>query len=119
MLLYAMAAVIAALWFLDTFFTVQVLRKKGDKKEANGLMRGLYRRGIPAFLAIKFAGLAFVISVLFLLSINYLITAESVMFIFIYIYAKVDWHNYRIWKNRNSKTESRKKTTASPKTPSP
>lgn len=100
MLLYVMAAVLAGFWMLDAFFTVQVLRKKGYKKEANMLMRGLYKKSIFAFLIIKVVDLAFVLVILFLLSINYLITAESLMFIFIYIYAKVDWHNYKIWRKR-------------------
>lgn len=108
MFLYALAAVLAALWLLDALFTVQVLRKKGDEKETNDLMRWLYRRSVPMFLAVKTVGLFFVVSVLFLLSINYLITAESVMFIFAYIYAKVDWHNYRIWKSRNSNTDDKR-----------
>ncbi len=107
MLLYILAAILAFLWMLDAAFTIHVLRKKGDEKEANDLMRGVYRRGVLAFLAVKAADLVFVVGVLFLLSISYLITAETVMFIFVYVYARVDWHNYKIWKNRNSNAEKK------------
>lgn len=109
MLLYIMAAVLALLWMLDAFLTVHVLKKKGDEKESNDLMRGIYRRGVGAFVATKIFILVFVLAVLFILSIGYLITVESVMFIFIYVYAKVDWHNYKIWKNRNSNGKQGKK----------
>lgn len=108
MLLPALAAVLALLWMLDAFFTIQVLRKKGDDKETNSLLRGLYGRSALLFVATKIAIMAFVLSALLLLSLSFPITAESVMFIFIYIYAKVDWHNYRIWKKRNNKTEDTK-----------
>ncbi len=109
MLLYLMSAALAGLWMLDAFFTVHVLGKKGDKKETNELMRGAYRRGVFSFVAIKIIIMSFVLSALLILSKDYLITAESIMFIFIYIYARVDWHNYKIWKNRNSNAESTKR----------
>jgi hypothetical protein len=108
MLLYILAAILAFLWMLDAAFTIQFLRKKGEEKEANELVRGIYGRGIFAFLAFKAIDLAFVVGVLFLLSITHLVTAETVMFIFIYVYAKVDWHNYKIWKNRNSNARNAK-----------
>ncbi|MBU3957745.1 MAG: hypothetical protein KKB25_01590 [Nanoarchaeota archaeon] len=34
----------------------------------------------------------------------------SAAFVFIYIYAGVDWHNYKIWRNRNSKMKKTRKT---------
>lgn len=107
MLPYLLAGVLVALWMLDAVFTVQVLKKKGDKKEANKLMRVVYRRGTFSFFAFKIIAMSFVVAVLLLMSEEYTITAESVMFVFIYIYAKVDWHNYKIWMNRNNKTKSK------------
>ena len=107
MLPYLLAGVLVALWMLDAVFTVQVLKKKGDKKEANDLMRVAYRRGIFSFFAFKIVAMSFVLAVLLLMSKDYAITAESVMFVFIYIYAKVDWHNYKIWMNRNNRTKSK------------
>lgn len=103
-----MAAALAALWMLDAFFTVQVLKKKGDKKEANGLMRMTYRHGILFFISIKTVIMVFVISVLLVLSAIYPVTAESIIFIFVFIYSRVDWHNYKIWRNRNNDTENTK-----------
>ncbi|MFZ3076989.1 MAG: DUF5658 family protein [Candidatus Aenigmatarchaeota archaeon] len=106
MLLVLLLAVLAFLWMLDAFFTVQVLKKKGVEKEANSLLRDIYRKNVFVFILIKFAVMLFVLFAISLLSKGYLITAESVAFIFIYIYASVDWHNYKIWKNRNNKTEN-------------
>lgn len=104
MLLVLLLGVLAFLWMLDAFFTMQVLRKKGAEKEANSLLRDIYRKNTFVFILVKFTVMIFVLFALSLLSKGYLITAESVAFIFIYIYAKVDWHNYKIWRNRNNKT---------------
>lgn len=108
MLFYLLAGTLAVMWMLDAFFTVQVLGKKGNRKEANDLMRSLYRRSVLLFLASKTGIMAFVLAALFMLSKDYPVTAESIIFIFIYVYAKVDWHNYKIWKNRNSGAEGKK-----------
>lgn len=105
MLPYILAAALAVLWMLDAFLTVQVLKKKGDKKEANDLMRIIFKRGVLFFMAIKMIVMVFVISVLLIMSAIYPVTAESIMFIFIFIYSRVDWHNYKIWRNRNSNAE--------------
>lgn len=103
MLIIILAGILAFLWMLDAFFTVQVLKKKGDKKETNLLVRSVYRSGVFTFIAFKITIMIFVLAVLFLVSKGYPVTAESVAFVFIYIYAKVDWHNCKIWKNRNNK----------------
>ncbi len=113
-LLYIMSLALALLWMLDAFFTVQVLRKKGAKKEANGLMRGFYRKGVFFFILIRIAIMLFVLFAILMLSKDYLVTAESVLLIFIYVYAKVDWHNYKIWKNRNSKAGNTKSARSKP-----
>lgn len=104
MLLILLLGALAFLWMLDAFFTMQVLEKKGDGKEANRLMRGMYRRGVTAFVAFKIIVMLFVLAALLLASDFYPITAESAALIFIYIYASVDWHNYKIWRNRNKGT---------------
>ncbi len=119
LLLYIMSLALALLWMLDALFTVQVLRKKGAKKEANGLMRDLYRKSVFFFILIKIAIMLFVLFAILMLSKDYLVTAESVLLIFIYVYAKVDWHNYKIWKNRNGTAKDKKIIKASPETPSP
>lgn len=108
MLLYILAAILAFLWMFDAFFTIPVLKKKGDRKETNRLARSMYGRGVSAFVAFKFIALVFVLAALLLASGIYAITTESVAFIFIYIYASVDWHNYKIWRNRNNKMENTK-----------
>jgi len=64
---------------------------------------------ILAFVAFKLAVLVFVLSALLLASGIYTITAESVAFIFIYVYAGVDWHNYKIWRDRNGSAESKER----------
>jgi len=107
MLFVLLLGALAFLWMLDAFFTVQVLRKKGAKKETNGLLRGIYMQNAFSFVAFKFIVLVFVLAALLLASRIYTITAESVAFIFIYVYAGVDWHNYKIWRNRNGDAENK------------
>jgi|GEM_PF-5960244 len=109
MLLILLLGALAFLWMLDAFFTIQVLEKKGDRKEANRLARNMYVRGASVFVVFKIAIMVFVLAALLLVSEIYPITAESAAFIFIYIYAGVDWHNYKIWRNRNIKMEDKKK----------
>lgn len=109
MLLALLLGILAFLWMLDALFTVQVLEKKGNKKEANRLARSIYGRGVFSFIAFKLTVLVFVLAGLLMASGIYTITAESVAFIFIYIYASVDRHNYKIWRNRNGNSEETKK----------
>ncbi len=101
---------LVALWMLDAYFTISVLKRKGMKKEDNKLLRAIYRHSPAAFLAFKAMDLLLVLTIFYLISINYLVTADTLLLIFIYAYAQVDWNNYKVWK---------KTFTKNPKTPSP
>ncbi len=109
MLIFVLIAVLAALWMADAVLTIKVLRKNPEK-EVNLLLKDIYRHSAKAFLAFKVIDLAFVIGILYLLSINYMVTAQTILLIFIYIYANVDLHNYKIWKKMQLKGIARKKS---------
>lgn len=104
-----MLLILAFLWVLDAFLSIDVLRKKGFKKETNILLRDIFRQSAAAFLAFKLIDLVFVIAVIFLLSIQYLVTAQTILFIFIYVYYEVDRQNFRIWKKMRLKGTVRKR----------
>ncbi len=107
MLLFILLSTLAFLWMLDAYFTLNVIKKHGLNKETNNLLKDIYKKNKRNLLLFKTLDLIFVLSVLYLLSINYLITTETITIIFIYIYANVDWNNYKVWKKLRSK---RKKT---------
>lgn len=104
----SLIAILGFLWMLDAFITIKVL-KKHPEKEANILLKDIHRQNPLAFLAFKIIDLVVVIAILFLLSINYIVTAETVLLIFIYIYANVDYHNYKIWKKLKLKGVAKEK----------
>lgn len=108
MLLEFIILVLVAFWMVDAVITIKVLRKDPEK-EVNLLLKDIHRQSPKAFLTFKIIDLAVVIGILYLLSINYMVTAQTVLLIFIYIYAQVDWHNYRIWKKMQLKGAARKR----------
>ena len=103
MLLLILLSVLAFLWMLDAYFTLIVIKKHGLNRETNELLKNIYKKDKKNLLIFKILDLAFVLSVLYLLSIEYMITAETITFIFIYIYANVDWNNYKVWKKLKNK----------------
>lgn len=108
MLLESLILILAALWMVDAVLTIKVLRKDTEK-EANLLLKDIYRHSAKAFFAFKIIDLFLVIGILYLLSINYTVTAQTIILIFIYVYAKVDWHNYKVWNKMQLKGIARKR----------